>query len=120
VEAAGAFLVHHAVAGPEGANVNFVSSEGPRGFSLRTYERGVNGETLACGTGVMATAQCLFAAGRGSFPMDARTAGGFTFRVDATSEAGALTAWSLAGDARVVARGRLAAGALAAFADPST
>ena len=43
----------------EGANVNFVARRGDGAFTYRTYERGVEGETLACGTGAVATAILL-------------------------------------------------------------
>jgi diaminopimelate epimerase len=42
-----------------GANVNFVSARTDGSFAYRTYERGVEGETLACGTGAVATAILL-------------------------------------------------------------
>jgi diaminopimelate epimerase len=41
---------------PKGVNLNFVQVEGPHTISIRTYERGVYAETLACGTGATASA----------------------------------------------------------------
>jgi diaminopimelate epimerase len=56
----GRILRYGTVRAPEGANVNFVSRGlGPGEWRIRTYERGVEGETYACGTGAVATAACL-------------------------------------------------------------
>jgi diaminopimelate epimerase len=48
-------LRSHATLRPNGANVNFISRDGPA-WRMRTYERGVERETLACGTGAVASA----------------------------------------------------------------
>jgi diaminopimelate epimerase len=51
---------------PEGANVDFVSRRSDGAFTYRTYERGVEAETLACGTGAVATAILLASWGESS------------------------------------------------------
>jgi diaminopimelate epimerase len=75
-------LRNHPALGPEGANVSFVAS-GSNGWSFRTYERGVEAETLACGTGSVAVASALVEAGLTQFPVELRTASGCTLTVSA-------------------------------------
>ena len=59
----GPSLRWHPAAGQAGANVNWVSPRPDGGWRYRTFERGVEGETLACGTGAVATAALLAAWG---------------------------------------------------------
>jgi diaminopimelate epimerase len=89
-----------------GANVNFVSRELDGTWSIRTYERGVEGETLACGTGAVASAVLLVESGEASSPVRLRTRSGRTLAVRLTrSESGWMP--SLSGEARIVYRGVL-------------
>jgi diaminopimelate epimerase len=57
----GAPIRYHEMFSPKGANVNFIEKRGDWKIAVRTYERGVEDETLACGTGVVASA-IIFAA----------------------------------------------------------
>lgn len=52
----GSALRHDAAFAPEGTNVNFVEIIGDRDIRVRTFEKGVEAETLACGTGIVASA----------------------------------------------------------------
>lgn len=52
----GSEIRYHADFAPAGANVNFIRITGPQSMRIRTYERGVEDETLACGTGIVAAA----------------------------------------------------------------
>jgi diaminopimelate epimerase len=111
----GAALRHHPAFGPSGTNVNFVRFPSQDRMEIRTYERGVEDETLSCGTGVLASSAVGVFLGRARLPLRVATQGGFELEVAGDLQGGR---WSLAGDARVVAEGELLAGALASPAPP--
>jgi diaminopimelate epimerase len=118
-------LRHHASL-RDGANVNFVSPDAGGGWSIRTFERGVEEETLACGTGSVASAVLLAewreaspdqATGPGADPVGPtvvrlRTRSGLEHRVTLrrSADQGGLWHPSLAGSARLVYRGELGEG----------
>ena len=56
VDSIGSEIRHHDEFKPKGSNVNFVETIDDSNIKIRTYERGVEGETLACGTGAVASA----------------------------------------------------------------
>ena len=78
----------HAELGPAGANVDVASVRGAHRVRLRTFERGVEGETLACGTGAAATAIALVAAGRITGPVTLEVASGDELEVSFREEGG--------------------------------
>lgn len=89
---------------PGGTNVNFVEISGDRIF-VRTYERGVEDETLSCGTGVTASAIAAYLeTGRKDFKI--HTTGG-DFRVDFEEENGKFNSVWLKGPAEMVFRGNI-------------
>jgi len=77
----GRALRYHAHFAPKGTNANFVQELPGGGIAIRTYERGVEDETLACGTGVCASA-LIFARLTGARgPVSVRVQGGDTLQV---------------------------------------
>ena len=64
VKNAGAEIRYSDLYGNAGSNVNFVEQINNDTFAVRTYERGVEDETLSCGTGVTAVAIAMFATGK--------------------------------------------------------
>lgn len=81
----------HALFSPEGSNANFATVEADGTLSVRTYERGVEAETMACGTG--ATAVAVIAAKKGwvSLPVTVHCAGGFDLVIDSVQGTTSLT-----------------------------
>ena len=87
--------------------MNFVAPIGDDNFSIRTFERGVEGETLACGTGAVAAAILLESWGVCGPEVRLLTRSGKTLTVSLRRADGAIHP-SLRGEARVVFTGQLA------------
>ena len=103
----GRMLRSDARMGPVGANVNFVSPpKKPEGsWLIRTFERGVEGETLACGTGTVAAALALAFRGEAQLPLSFRSRGERELAVRAQLDGTrAVEVW-LAGQGRLLFRG---------------
>jgi diaminopimelate epimerase len=107
VQQLGPEIRRHAHFGPKGTNVNFVQRLGPNQIRVRTFERGVEGETLACGTGV--TAAALIAARLHGFtsPVKVQVRGGDRLEVSFKEERGQFTDVQLSGPAEFVFEGRI-------------
>jgi len=82
VQALGAGIRHHKDFAPKGTNADFIAATGPRTLRLRTYERGVEAETLACGTGIVASALVAARLGRVTPPVQVTAASGDVLTVD--------------------------------------
>ena len=87
----GAHLRGHALFGPEGTNANFARVEEDGSITSRTYERGVEAETLACGTGAAAVATIASARGWVNSPVTVHCAGGFDLVIHSVPGAVTLT-----------------------------
>lgn len=89
-----------------GANVNFIS-QNDAGWHIRTFERGVEGETLACGTGSVATAILLRLWGEAGDDVELETASGRKLGIRSARGSDGLWKASLRGEGRLVFEGQL-------------
>lgn len=107
VQQLGAEIRYHPHFAPKGTNVNFAQVVGPNHIRVRTYERGVEGETLACGTGV--TASALIASQVHGFksPVKVTVQGGDVLEVSFKEEGGEFNDVQLNGPAEFVYNGRI-------------
>jgi diaminopimelate epimerase len=99
-------LRYHPDFSPQGTNVNFYQDKGDE-LIIRTYERGVEAETLACGTGSVATALVCFLLGVKKPPIEIKTWGGDSLVVNFDVENKRISNLSLTGPAKLVFSGEI-------------
>ena len=114
----GRAIRNHADLQPQGANVNFVAIRDRQSIAVRTYERGVEAETLSCGSGVIASVSASALFDQVTSPVKVLTRSGIQFEVGFTRDADSIRDVKLRGDARVVYRGTMTAETVAGF-DPA-
>ncbi len=107
IETLGAAIRYHEHFGPKGTNVNFVGVKDMSHIAIRTYERGVEGETLACGTGIVACAIIYHELEAAGAPVTVRVRGGDDLLVDFEELAGIYKSVTLTGPADLVFEGRI-------------
>lgn len=103
---------HHKLFRPSGTNANFVKITGYHNLSIRTYERGVEDETLACGTGSVASALIAGALNKVKSPVYVKTKGGKTLKVYFKWDGKEFSQVFLEGEAKVIYKGDLSKEAL--------
>ncbi|WP_116769279.1 diaminopimelate epimerase [Maribacter litoralis] len=99
--------IRYGIYGEKGSNVNFVETNVDGGFSIRTYERGVEDETLSCGTGVTAVALGMYHLGNTKEKTVAVKALGGNLEVSFKEDHGAYSNIYLKGEAKQVFKGEL-------------
>ncbi len=107
VDNLGRLVRYHETFKPRGTNVNFVEIKGPKEIHVRTYERGVEKETLACGTGSTASAVITSILDYTKAPVKVKTSGGEILMIDFKRENGGVSNVKLEGEASFVFEGKL-------------
>jgi diaminopimelate epimerase len=92
---------------PAGTNVNFICSHKDNGIAIRTYERGVEDETLACGTGSIAGALITAHKTGKNSPIDVLTQSGAHLTIHFQEKEGQFYDVHLEGDARIIYKGEI-------------
>lgn len=92
---------------PAGTNVDFVTYKAPQEASIRTYERGVEAETFACGTGAVAAAVVGVAQHALGFPVTIRTAKGYRLVVNGEFDGTTFRSITLTGPVAMVYEGKI-------------
>ena len=107
VRGLGREIRRHAAFAPAGTNVNFITAPAEDTIAIRTYERGVEDETLACGTGSVAAALVTAARHAKAGPIHVETRSGIMLTVHFTRREGGFENVYLEGDARIIYSGEM-------------
>lgn len=107
VAKSGALLRYHQHFAPRGTNVNFAQKLDAQTIAIRTYERGVEAETLACGTGVVASALVFHSLSGAASPVQVRVRGGDLLAVGFRKKGDGFSAVTLTGPAEFVFDGEI-------------
>jgi len=107
VQQLGAEIRYHEHFKPKGTNVNFAQVLGSNHIRVRTYERGVEGETLACGTGVTASALVASRVHKFTSPVKVQVQGGDTLEVSWKDTSDGFAEVKLNGPADFVFKGTI-------------
>jgi diaminopimelate epimerase len=103
----GAAIRYHKMFSPNGTNVNFIEKRGPNQIAIRTYERGVEDETLACGTGIVASALIFAATEKSRSPITVLARGGDELQVGFDKTGADFRNVTLTGPAQFVFEGEI-------------
>lgn len=103
----GAAIRYHKDFAPKGTNANFIQVTGANSLRIRTYERGVEEETLACGTGIVASGLIAGRMGWVTSPVKITCAGGDVLEVNYKLTADGAQDVTLLGPAVYVFKGEL-------------
>jgi diaminopimelate epimerase len=98
---------YHEKFAPTGTNVNFYCPVKENKIAIRTYERGVEDETLACGTGAVACAMVYAYKAKMKSPISVRTKSGGWLLIYFEEKEGAFYNIYLEGDARIIYKGEM-------------
>ncbi len=110
VKKVGAFVRYNEAYAPAGANANFAEVIEPQLLKIRTYERGVEDETLACGTGMTATALIHALLTDAPSPISLQVAGGDILSIGFKRDGDQFSNVTLTGPALIVFRGEVILG----------
>jgi diaminopimelate epimerase len=108
VQSYGSFLRYYKDFAPRGANVNFVELIDGNKIRIRTYERGVERETLACGTGIVSSAIISGIMREVKSPVTLKVQSGEELTVSFVREGDAIKNVTLEGSAKKIGEGVIA------------